>query len=122
MLFLHGTQYIVLLPETKTINRNLIIVVATSDGRKALSFVPQTGHSQVSDFLLSNGSVYTGLLDAEGRLDDNQGALIDRRGNRFVGPFVHGLKNGEFCVFIRNRSVAKRIEYKDDIEVNILDD
>lgn len=96
-------------------------IVATSDGRKALSFVPQTGHSQVSDYMLSNGS-YTGLLDANGRPDDNQGVLIDRRGNKFVGPFVHGLKNGKFSVFIRNRSVARRIEYKDDIEVNILDD
>ena len=96
-------------------------VVETSDGRKALSFVSGTGHRRVSKVLMSNGSHYTGLLDANGP-DDNQGELIDRRGNKFVGPFVQGLKNGKFSVFIRNRSVARRIEYRDDIEVNILDD
>ena len=61
------------------------------------------------------------MLDSNNKPDDDHGVLLDKRGNKFVGAFVHGNKEGEFFVYIRNRSFAKRIKYKDDIEIAILD-
>lgn len=99
----------------------LCFVTVSSDGRKGLKFIPKTGHHRVTEFRMDNGSIYTGVLDSNNKPDDDHGVLLDKRGNKFVGAFVHGTKEGEFFVYIRNRSFAKRIKYKDDIEIAILD-
>lgn len=67
---------------------------------------------------LGNGSIYTGLVDIKTKLpEDEEGELVDAKGNRFVGPFKNGKKNGRFKVYISGEQEPIQCDYKDDVEL-----
>ena len=86
------------------------------NGKVLLNLVE--GRKREENFDLGNGSIFTGLVDIQTKLpEDEEGELVDAKGNRFVGPFKNGKKNGRFKVYISGEQEPIQCDYKDDVEL-----
>ena len=76
------------------------------------------GRKREENFDLGNGCQFTGLVDIKTKLpEDEEGELVDAKGNRFVGPFKNGKKNGRFKVYISGEQEPIQCDYNDDVEL-----
>lgn len=90
----------------------------TSQHDGALHMELIEGRQSEENFGLGEGCKYTGFIDVQTKLpEDNCGELIDANGNRFVGPFVNGKKNGCFEVYLSGEQNPRQCNYKDDVEI-----
>lgn len=90
--------------------------ITLHNGRISLELVE--GRKREENFDLGNGCKFTGLIDIQTKLpEDEKGELIDAKGNKFVGPFKSGKKNGRFELYLSGVTRPIICNYKDDEEI-----
>ena len=90
--------------------------ISLHNGKVMLNLVE--GRKREENFDLGNGCQFTGLVDIKTKLpEDEEGELVDAKGNRFVGPFKNGKKNGRFKVYISGEQEPIQCDYNDDVEL-----